>query len=170
MGPKLFWIVHISLNGSNLFCLGPNHYRSKFLKIVHKNLMWTWPKWFGPDQDNFNPSRTIWTVQNNLGPIEGQGISILYWSKNYWKQFIIFFWCKMAIFKKGSCANFIWKFRFLRRSQKFGLSSTLFFWHDFAATNYKWKMGQVFVTFSEYLKFTYNRNLTVFVIQTYVWK
>ena len=28
-----------------------------------------------------------------------------------------------------------------------------FFWHDFAATNYKWKMGQVFVAFSEYLKF-----------------
>ena len=30
----------------------------------------------------------------------------------------------------------------------------LFIWHYLAASNYKWKMGQTFVAFSEYLNFT----------------
>ena len=38
-------------------------------------MIWAWPKQFGPDQNNLYPSKTIWTVQNHFGAIEGQGIS-----------------------------------------------------------------------------------------------
>ena len=38
--------------------------------------MWPRPKQFGPDQNNFHLSKTIWTVQNLFGPIEGQGINV----------------------------------------------------------------------------------------------
>ena len=60
--------------------------RSKSYKLVQKSLIWTWPKWFGPDpkwfgpdQNNLDlyPSKTIWAVQNLFGPIEGQG-SVMY--------------------------------------------------------------------------------------------
>ena len=37
-------------------------------------MIWTQRKLFGHDQNNLNPSRRIWTVQNNFGPMEGQGI------------------------------------------------------------------------------------------------
>ena len=37
----------------------------------------------------------------------------------------------------------------------------LFFWHYLVASNYKWKMGQIFVAFSEYLNF--RRNTTIYL-------
>ena len=38
-------------------------------------MIWTQPTLFGFNQNNSYLSKTIWTVQNNFGPIEGQGIS-----------------------------------------------------------------------------------------------
>ena len=44
-------------------------------------IIWTCPKWLGPDQNDLDPTKMIWTwpkqfvpVQNNFGPLEGQGI------------------------------------------------------------------------------------------------
>ena len=34
----------------------------------------TRPKQFGPEQNNLYTYKTIWTVQNLFGPIEGQGV------------------------------------------------------------------------------------------------
>ena len=34
------------------------------------------PKQFEPDHNNFHLSKTIWTVQNHFGPIEGQDINV----------------------------------------------------------------------------------------------
>ena len=77
MGPNHFGRVPIVLDGSNLFWLGSNHFRQvQILKISHKKLFWTWPKWFGLDQNDLEPIKIIWTrpkqfvsVQNNLdGP------------------------------------------------------------------------------------------------------
>ena len=41
-------------------------------------MIWARSKQIGPDQNNLYPSKTIWTVQNNFGPIEGQGIRVFY--------------------------------------------------------------------------------------------
>ena len=39
-------------------------------------MIWTWPKWIGPIQNDWYSTKMIWTLQNNFGPIEeGQGIS-----------------------------------------------------------------------------------------------
>ena len=38
-------------------------------------LIWTCPKWFGPDQNELDQSKTISTRPKWFGPIEGQGIS-----------------------------------------------------------------------------------------------
>ena len=45
------------------------------LKLIntHKQML---PKQFRPNQNILLQSKTIWTVQNNFGPIEGQGISV----------------------------------------------------------------------------------------------
>ena len=44
------------------------------------------------------------------------------------------------------------KFRYSGRPHKFGPASILF-WHYLVASNYKWKMVQIFLTFSEYHKY-----------------
>jgi hypothetical protein len=47
-----------------LFWLGPNQFGLvQILKI-------------SPQKSNLNLTKTIWTVQNCFGPVEGQGISI----------------------------------------------------------------------------------------------
>ena len=38
-------------------------------------MIWIQPKRFGLDQNILYPTETIWMVQSNFGPIEGQGIS-----------------------------------------------------------------------------------------------
>ena len=40
-------------------------------------MIWTQPKRFGHDQNNWYSSKIIWMVQNHYGSIEGQGISVL---------------------------------------------------------------------------------------------
>ena len=40
---------------------------------IHKKML---SKQFRPHQNILLQSKTIWTVQNNFGPIEGQGISV----------------------------------------------------------------------------------------------
>ena len=47
------------------------------------------------------------------------------------------------------------KFRYSEKATKIGPSSTGF-WHYFVASNESWKMGQIFVAFSEYLNFNYS--------------
>ena len=42
----------------------------------------------------------------------------------------------------------------LRSQRNFGPSPTLFFWHCLVASNCMWKMGKIFVAYSEYLSFT----------------
>ena len=42
---------------------------------IHKKML---SKQFRPHQNILLQSKTIWTVQNNFGPIEGQGISVLF--------------------------------------------------------------------------------------------
>ena len=37
-------------------------------------MIMTQPKQFGPEQNNLYTYKTIWTVQNLFGPIEGQGV------------------------------------------------------------------------------------------------
>ena len=51
--------------------IDPNYIK----KIVQKNIIWTCPKQIGPDQNDLYPFKTIWMVENNFVPIEGQGIS-----------------------------------------------------------------------------------------------
>ena len=61
------------------------------------------------------------------------------------------------------------KFRY---SEKANLP--LFFWHYLVASNYKWKMGQIFVAFSEYQNFTQtiSKSFEVnrFQYKTWPWK
>ena len=77
--------VSIVLDVSNLFWLGPNHFeQTQIIKFgpQKSNLNLTkmiciQPKLFGTDENILHPSKTIWTVQNHFGPIEGQGIIAL---------------------------------------------------------------------------------------------
>ena len=53
------------------FCTNPIFVQAQIeKKIVQKSLI-------EPDKNDLDPSKTIWTVQNNFGPSEGQGISKL---------------------------------------------------------------------------------------------
>ena len=45
-------------------------------------MIWTQTKQFGHDQKDLYPSKTIWTVQNHFGSIEGQGILLLHSVRN----------------------------------------------------------------------------------------
>ena len=47
------------------------------------------------------------------------------------------------------------KFRYSEKATEIG-SVFQFFWHYLLSSNHKWKMGQNFVAFSEYLNFTRN--------------
>ena len=80
--PNHFGQVPIVLDGSNSLWLDPNHFGTKvqIIKISPEKsnlnltkMIWTRPKQFRPDQNSKYPSKTIWTVQNNFGPLERQG-------------------------------------------------------------------------------------------------
>ena len=66
--------------------MGPIHFgQVQIIKISQDKsnfnltkMIWTRPKQFGFNQNNLHPSKTIWTVQNHFGPIEGQGIRVKY--------------------------------------------------------------------------------------------
>ena len=59
--------------------------------------------------------------------------------------------------KKGKSVSFYQTFK------EYFLTCLVFFrifiWHCLVASNYKWKIGQIFETFSEYLNFNYWNNL-----------
>ena len=40
-------------------------------------MIWTRPKQIGPIQNHWYSTKMIWTVQNNFGLIEGQGINVM---------------------------------------------------------------------------------------------
>ena len=68
-------------------------------------MIWTRQKWFGHDQINLDLTKTIWTVQNNFGPSEGQGISKLL-KKWYLLCFqkesnLHYMRCKLKLLEKG---------------------------------------------------------------------
>ena len=75
----------LSFYGSNSFWFGPNHFgQVQTIKISPEKsnmnltkMIWTQPKRFGHDQNNWYSSKIIWMVQNHYGSIEGQGISVL---------------------------------------------------------------------------------------------
>ena len=85
-----------------MFCLGPNGFGRVQLILFRFKLdfsglifiIWTRPKQNGPVQNDWYSTEMIWTVQNNFGPIEGQGIRISI--KNFPK------YCYLGFhFKKG---------------------------------------------------------------------
>ena len=65
--PKWFWTVQIVLDGYKLFWSGPNRFGRVRIILVRFKLgfsglifiIWTCPKWFGPDQNKLHPSETI---------------------------------------------------------------------------------------------------------------
>ena len=69
MDAKLFWTVQIILVEYQSFWTGPICFnqvqivldRSKLKKIVKKSLIWTWTKWYGPNQSKLDLIKTIWT-------------------------------------------------------------------------------------------------------------
>ena len=82
VSPNHFGRVPIVLDESNLFWSDPNPLGQ--VQIIKKNspdksnlnltqMFRTRPKQYGPDQNKLYPSKTICMVQNNFGPIEGQG-------------------------------------------------------------------------------------------------
>ena len=71
--PNYFGWVRIVLDGSN------SYGRVQIIIISPEKL-------FGPDQNNLDMTKTIWTVQNHFGSIKGQGINtIMYILKTSWK-------------------------------------------------------------------------------------
>jgi hypothetical protein len=80
--PNNFGQVPIVLDKSNSFWSGPNHFRQvQIIKISPEKynlnlpkMICTQPKQFAQVQNNLYRSKTIWTIQNNFGTIEGQYI------------------------------------------------------------------------------------------------
>jgi hypothetical protein len=68
IGPKWFWTVQIVLVRSKSFWLVPNHFGRVQIILVRFKLyfyllffiIWTCPKWFEPDQNDLNPTKTNW--------------------------------------------------------------------------------------------------------------
>ena len=65
-GSKIIWTFQIILVEYQLFWTGPIHYGQ--VKIIE----------ISPEKSNLNLTKSIWTVQNNFGPIEGQGIRLCF--------------------------------------------------------------------------------------------
>ena len=72
------------LDRSNSFWSGPNHFGTVQItknspgksNLYLTKMFLIRPKRFGHDQNNLYQSKTIWTVQNHFGPIEGQGTNV----------------------------------------------------------------------------------------------
>ena len=94
IGPKSFWTVQIILVEYQSFltglicfflvqikvgnCLPLAYLSTNYENYPRKVSVEPDQNNFGPKQNNLYPSRTIWVVQslqNNFGPIEGQGIN-----------------------------------------------------------------------------------------------
>ena len=74
--PKLFWTVQIVLNRCKLFWSGPKPYgRVQIILVRFKLDFMDQFLLFEPVQNDCYSAKMIWTVQNNFGPIEGQGIN-----------------------------------------------------------------------------------------------
>ena len=73
MGPNNFGQVPIVFDESN--SSGQNNFgQVQIIKISPEKsdlnltkMIWTWPKWFGSDQNSFYPSKTIWSGPNHFG-------------------------------------------------------------------------------------------------------
>ena len=82
--PNQFGRVPIVLDRSNVFWLGPNHFGQVKIRLFWTNfynldlpkMIWTRPEQIGPIQNDCYSTKMIWTVQNNFGHIEGQGINV----------------------------------------------------------------------------------------------
>ena len=59
-----FWAVKIILVKYQSFQSGPNHFGQVHIVKI------------SPEKSNLNLTKVIWTVQNNFGPRERQGIEI----------------------------------------------------------------------------------------------
>ena len=80
MGPKRFWLVQFVLGGSNSFWSGPNNFgkvqiikyspEKCYLNLI--KIIWTQPKRFGPNQNNFGGPKSFC-----FGHMEGHGITVL---------------------------------------------------------------------------------------------
>ena len=77
MGPKWFWTIQIILVDYQLFWMSPICYGWVQI-ILNRSKLRNCSRKFGHDQNNLYLSKTIWTVNNNFEPIEGQGIHIVY--------------------------------------------------------------------------------------------
>ena len=79
--PKYFGRVPIVLDRPNSFWSGSNYFgQVQIIKTSPEKSYLNLTKVFGPDQINLDLTKlicthpkTIWTVQNNFGPMEGQG-------------------------------------------------------------------------------------------------
>ena len=62
--PHHFSQVPIVFDGSNLFWLGSNHVgQVQIIRISPEK-----SKWFGPNQDDLDPTKTIWTQPKQFVP------------------------------------------------------------------------------------------------------
>ena len=82
IAPNHFGQVPIILVGSKLFWSGPKHFGQGQIRLFWANfysldlskMIWTGLKQIGPVQNDCYSTKMIWTVQNYVGLIEGQGI------------------------------------------------------------------------------------------------
>ena len=85
IGPKLFWWFPNQFSGVQIILV---RFKLDFSRIFFYHLdlskmLWTQPKQIGPIQNDWYSSKIIWMVQNNFGPIVGQGIIFLHWNLTY---------------------------------------------------------------------------------------
>ena len=69
--PNQFGWVLIVWGGSNSFWMGQNHFGQfqvicKY-NLVQKSMIWTWPKFLGLDQNNFDPTKAICICPKQFG-------------------------------------------------------------------------------------------------------
>ena len=84
MGTNCFDRFQIVLFGSKSFWLGSNHFGqvqirfewTNFYNLDLSKMILTQPKQIGPVKNDWYSPKLIWTVENNFGPIKGQGISV----------------------------------------------------------------------------------------------
>ena len=81
IGLKRFWTGAICFGRVQIVLFGSKLYFSGLIFII-----WTRPKRIGFVQNNWYSTKIIWTVQNHCGPIEGQGISVIYGSENNFRD------------------------------------------------------------------------------------
>ena len=106
--PNHFGWAPIILVRSKSFWLGPKHFGQGHIRLFWailffnldlSKMIYTRPKQIVLFKNDWYSTKMIWTVQNNFGPMEGQGIWIIFLFNNFLTRSSQYIWLESIVAK-----------------------------------------------------------------------